>query len=151
MDTFINSLINKGIPAINSNDDIGPTNKNYIKHVLSQNTSKNFVKRILTPDDYPVLADWDGPNTFGTHAMSYVSGDDGAYVYPTITQEQSGKLIRRNPRDAWNYAKRNNEFIRVPTSHDAEVFGTMYKDAAGWNDNTFDTMKQKAALDRFIK
>ncbi|MFA4834862.1 MAG: hypothetical protein WC749_02155 [Dehalococcoidia bacterium] len=99
----------------------------YIGQILNQNKDKNFVQRILTPDTSPVLVDYAGPGTHGTHLMA--SGEYGGkgIVYPEIIQGKDGNLKRLDRKEAGDYAIKNKEYIEFPTSEQAESFGKNYK------------------------
>ena len=90
--------------------------------LLKANQDKNFIQRILNPDQYPKINNPDGG--YSTHLMSYVTNDQGqAHVFPTIIQRpDNGELHKfENPMDAWNYAKQSGEFITMPAAQ-ADMF-----------------------------
>jgi len=106
--------------------------------LLLQNKGKNFVQRILNPNAYPSLEEWDGPGTSGTHAMSYVSGKKNKFhVYPEIIQDKkTGEMKyfgKNNRKAAWDYAKKTGEYITVDSQEEAEKFGS-YGYKAAWGD-----------------
>jgi hypothetical protein len=104
-----------------------PESPEYIGQILNQNADKNFVQRILKPDTSPVLMNYAGPNTHGTHLMA--SGEYGGkgIVYPEIIQGEDGNLKRLGRKEAGDYAIKNKEYIEFPTSEQAESFGKNYK------------------------
>lgn len=91
--------------------------------VLLNNTSKNFVKRILDPDKYPQLDNGDG--TFSTHVMS--SADN--VVFPEVIQDPITKELRRFPhwREAYDYARKSGEYLEFDSPEEAEWFSKNYK------------------------
>jgi len=100
-----------------------------IMNVLLEHKDKNFVKRILDPNIYPVVNNPDG--TVSTHKMAYSTGDGAAYVYPTIIQGKDGKLMELPPEDAWNYAMITGEYIKTKTEKEAAWLSENYKKI--WN------------------
>ena len=104
---------------------------NRISEILQANADKNFVQRIMKPDTNPVLMNWNGPDTWGTHAMSYATRDNGAMVYPTIVQMPDGTLRKLEGREAMDHAIKTNEFIQFDTPEEADWFGKNYKQIWG--------------------
>lgn len=102
--------------------------------ILLQNKDKNFVQRILFPQNAPALSMPDtGEGGYGTHLMSYstIGPKDkptGAVVYPQIIQDrETGELVRLGQREAVDYAMRTGEFIKFDNPADADFFGKNYK------------------------
>jgi len=86
--------------------------------LLKANQNKNFVQRILNPDQYPKINNPDG--SYSTHRMSYVTNDRGqAHVFPTIVQDPVSGQLYQHPtgRSAWEYAKQTGEYITMPAAH----------------------------------
>jgi hypothetical protein len=99
-----------------------------IKAILDANQKLNFVQRIINPDKYPTLPLPDeGPGAYGTHKMSYATGEKGAMVYPEIIQDSTGQLKRLGRQEAMDYAKKSGEFIQFNNPQDADWFGKNYK------------------------
>ncbi len=101
-----------------------------IQGILESNKNKNFVQRILTPNDYPTL-DLGGGN-YATHKMSYSSIDtkEGKkfIVYPNIIHyPQAKNLISLNPDIAMKYAISSGEYIPFDNEKEAEWFSKNYK------------------------
>ena len=90
--------------------------------VLSErNKHLNWVERGLNPDNYPKIDNGDG--TFSTHRLAYSTGDEGeAYVYPTIIQNDKGKLEQLNDHAAWEYAVKTKTAMRIPNVQLAEYY-----------------------------
>jgi hypothetical protein len=97
-----------------------------IVQILNANKNLNFVQRILNPGSYPTIDLGDG--RYGTHLMSYANGEDGAFAYPNITyDETTGQLTNREPSDAMGYAVKNKQYIKFPSSDEADWFTRNYK------------------------
>jgi hypothetical protein len=107
-------------------DDVGKVTK-----ILEDNKNLNFVQRIMKPDTSPVLVDYAGPGTHGTHLMS--SGEMGGkgIVYPEIVQKPDGNLTRLGRREAMDHAVKTGEHIKFDTPKEAEWFGQNYKNVWG--------------------
>ena len=99
--------------------------------ILEQNKDKNFVQRIMKPDLNPVLMNWNGPDTYGTHAMASGESNGKGVAYPEIVQLLDGSMKKLGRNEAWDYAKNNNEFILFDTPAEAEWFGKNYKKVWG--------------------
>jgi hypothetical protein len=99
--------------------------------LLQKNQDKNFVQRIMKPDTSPVLMDWNGPGTWGTHAMASGNVDGQAIAYPTIVDLLDGKLTKLNTQDAVRHAIKTNEFIPFDSDEEALWFGKNYKKVWG--------------------
>lgn len=106
------------------------------KKLLLQNKDKEFVKRIFDPNTMtPANL---GGGDFGTHLMEYASDDQGHLVYPRIVNI-NGKLTQLSSDDAYNHAIKTGEFIRTPDGNIAAYIAENgYKEAAGWNKETFE-------------
>jgi hypothetical protein len=102
-----------------------------ILSVLSSNSDKNFVKRIMKPDDYPKL--YDNPGGYlgkaSTHSMAWGEDEHGnAYVYPTVIQNSEGELQRLSDEEAWKHAVITNERISFGKDKEkASRFSKNYK------------------------
>jgi chaperonin GroES len=103
----------------------------YVSNILTQNKGKNFVQRLMTPDTSPVLMDWNGPGTYGTHAMASGEYNGKGMAYPTIIQGEDGKLVKLPTKEAAQHAIKTGEYIEFPTSKEAEWFGRNYKSVWG--------------------
>jgi hypothetical protein len=102
-----------------------------IAGILNANKDKNFVQRILTPDTSPVLQDYAGPGTHGTHLMSSGEFEGKGIAYPEIVQMPDGSLKRLDRMEAMDYAIKNNQYIQFDTPEEAEWFGKNYKSVWG--------------------
>jgi hypothetical protein len=104
-----------------------------IIRILSQNVDKNFVQRLVNPQNYPVVERPDlGPGGYSTHLMSYAPTRDGAIVYPNIVQDpHTGKLVQLDPKAAMDYAMQTGEHIHFPNPKDAAFFAENYKKPLG--------------------
>ena len=121
--------------AINHQRMADFTSPEYIGQILNQNADKNFVQRIMKPDTSPVLMNYAGPNTHGTHLMA--SGEHGGkgIAYPEIIQGEDGNLKRLGRKEAADYAIKNKQYIEFPTPEQAESFGKNYKRVWGGDFN----------------
>ena len=97
-----------------------------------QNQDKNFVQRIMQPDLYPVLPDYAGPGTWGTHLLNASDVGGQTITYPQIIQGQGGNLQLLDPKAALDYALKNNEYIKMNSPQEANWFGGNYKKLWGW-------------------
>ena len=93
--------------------------------ILEANKGKNFVKRIRDPNIYPRIDNEDG--TQSTHRMADAEADGRYYVYPTIIQDMDGSLIQIDGDQAFDYARKNNEWIEFPSQEEASQFAKEYK------------------------
>lgn len=101
--------------------------------ILNKNKDRNFVKRLLKPEDYPVQRN--GPGSYSSHLMSDSSDLEGGFAYPNITQDPKTKrLVRRDGADAAKYAKDSGELIRFDTPEEASDFARHYKSIWGAKD-----------------
>jgi len=99
--------------------------------VLAKNTEKNFVRRILDPEDYPKMQLNNGYEA--THLMAW--GEIGPpnarkyIVFPTVVQKvEGGPLEKLEGHDVWDHAMRNKEYIEFDTPEEAEDFSKNYKE-----------------------
>lgn len=96
-----------------------------IYKILNENSDKDFVKRVLSPEDYGTIP---LENGYGTHLMSYATDDEGAFAYPQIiTDPATGELKRLSSREAMDYAYKNKQYIRFKDPEEADWFGKNYK------------------------
>jgi len=98
-----------------------------IRELMTYNSHKNFVQRLLDPNmAKPITLD-DG--VVGTHLMA----TSGNYIYPQIIQDRNtGELRRLMPRDAYEYAIKTGEYIKAKTPQEADMFSKGYKRVLGW-------------------
>jgi hypothetical protein len=93
---------------------------------LRENSDKDFVKRILYKDKYPVIQRDDG--SVSTHKMAAEKTPDGRWlVFPTIVNTPEG-LVEfpvgegEFPEEAWRYALQNQEYIEFKDGDEAQWF-----------------------------
>jgi len=100
-----------------------------VKHILNKNSDKNFVKRIVNPEKYPVMNNEDG--SYSTHLMAWSNRDDNPkkrIVYPTIVHdEKTNKLTKLSDDDAYDYAVKNKEYVEFNSDKKADWFSRNYK------------------------
>ncbi len=96
--------------------------------ILNANKGKNFVKRIIDRDKYPVLDNGDG--THSTHSMAWGEVDGRYVVFPTVQQEGEG-LVRFGDSEAFGRSMRNGEYIEFADPAEAEWFSHDYKSVWG--------------------
>jgi len=82
--------------------------------------NKNFVRRYLNPDAFPVIRNPDG--SVSTHRMASAETDGRYVAYPTIVQDSSGRLQELGEDEAFRYAMANNEFLQFPTERAAQAY-----------------------------
>jgi hypothetical protein len=109
-----------------------PSIPELLAQMLMQNQDKNFVQRIMQPDLYPVLPDYAGPGTWGTHLMAGSNIGDKTITYPQIIQGPDGNLQRLDLKSALEYALQNNEYMKMNSPQEANWFGENYKKLWGW-------------------
>jgi len=114
-------------PPVLSSEPEPDQNWNRVNEILQKNKDKNFVQRILKPDVNPVLDEYAGPGTHGTHLMSWATVGDKHIVYPEIIQTPKGDLKRLGRTEARVYAIKNKEYIEFDTPEEADWFGKNYK------------------------
>lgn len=98
-----------------------------IKQVLAANSDKEFVQRILKPDESPKLDM--GGGYHGTHMMAaeYDPDEDKWIVFPTIVMID-GQLQQLEVNQAFRHAKDSNEYIDFGTDKDSALsFSKNYK------------------------
>jgi len=96
-----------------------------LKKVLIANQQKNFVRRILNPEAYPVLDL--GKGEIATHLMSYTeAGPKRFVVYPRVAPE-GDKLKDFGDDGAFKRAMRSKDYIAFDNEQDAKFFSKNYK------------------------
>ena len=97
---------------------------------MTKNKDKNFVKRILSPDDYPSIPLNNGKRA--THLMSWGEADGNYFVFPTVVQDaKTKKLIHLDEAEAFDYAIKNNEYLQFKDALSAAMISKDYKKL--WN------------------
>jgi hypothetical protein len=99
-----------------------------ITNILAKNAKKDFVQRILYPENSPVLKNDD--DTISTHRMAWGEADGKYYVYPTIIRKAGG-LFELDPDEAFHYAHKTGEYIEFDNPEEADWFSKKYKTI--WN------------------
>lgn len=104
-----------------------PDERADIQAILDRNKDKEFVRRILDPDNSPSLDL--GKGYTGTHLMAAEFDPDTEtwMVFPTIVNTEEG-LKKLDPAEAMYEAKAKNEFIDFGADKDAAIsFSKNYK------------------------
>jgi hypothetical protein len=85
----------------------------------NQQTQPEFIKRIMNPQDYPVL--WNNDGSFSTHEMAVEVDDQGNwFTFPTIVMLPSGELYRfEDPYQALEYNQRTGNFLQFDSKDKA--------------------------------
>ena len=95
----------------------------YIGWILNQHQDKDFVQRIMKPNESPRIIDDQG-NTM-THKMAYEKHGGGWIVFPTIMRD--GRSLKDYGKNAMMEAVNRGEFIPFKTPAEAEWFSKNYK------------------------
>ena len=101
-----------------------------INKILQANAGKDFVKRILDPDNSPSIdmgKDAEGNPQRGTHFMASGEADGKFYAYPTIQRMSDGSLKKMESNEAFQEAFSNGELIEFATDEEAKWFASSYK------------------------
>ena len=99
-----------------------------IREILSQNAGKEFVKRILDPENSPKLDL--GGGYHGTHLMAAEYDPDTGHwlVFPTIVNMGEGGLQQLEVNQAFLHAKDRGEYIDFGEDKDSAIsFSKNYK------------------------
>ena len=97
--------------------------------LLLNNSDKNFVRRIVAPEAYPVMDL--GSGEYATHKMGWGELSPGRYaVFPSIKYEK-GELIDYGDK-AFDQSIRNNDYMLFDNPEDAEWVSENYKNI--WED-----------------
>ena len=101
-----------------------------IQKILEANSSKDFVKRILDPENSPSIdmgKDADGNAQRGTHFMASGESDGKFYAYPTIQTMADGSLKKMEANEAFQQAVSTGDLIEFATDEEAKWFASNYK------------------------
>lgn len=97
--------------------------------ILQDNQAKDFVRRILDPENSPAIINADG--TPSTHEMATAEAEGVHYVFPTIMRDEQGLLRRFHDENdkfaSFNEALRRGEAIGFKTAEEAEWFERNWK------------------------
>lgn len=101
-----------------------------VRQILSENLSKDFVKRVIQPGKYPRINNPDGSHS--THLMAWTTvgepGKEKYIVYPSIVHNrQTGRMTKLSGREAVEYAMKTGEYIEFDDASKAEWFSKNYK------------------------
>lgn len=111
---FIRSAVANGIT------DLGKIKRLFETDFANvQNSQAPFVDRLRNNDTRSIVNE-DG--TISTHKLGYVTGDDGAYIYPEVQEGLDGQLETGN----WNSAYNKGDYIKVSQPF-AEFYSKNYK------------------------
>ena len=96
-----------------------------LTEILANNQDKNFIKRILNKEDYPEL-EGEEEGVVHTHLMADAEVDGRFIVYPEVVQID-GTLVKKNRKEALDYAIDTGEYVELPTQSSASWFAKNYK------------------------
>ncbi|MCK5089844.1 MAG: hypothetical protein KAQ88_07680 [Hyphomicrobiaceae bacterium] len=96
-----------------------------IEKILEANKDKDFVQRILDPDNSPTIDM--GKGMKGSHMMATAESDGVHYAYATIQRDAEGNLERLDPQIAFEKAMAQGEVIGFKTAAEANDFAQNYK------------------------
>lgn len=103
--------------------------KKEILQILEQNKDKEFVKRIINPNKYPILNISNGYTA--SHLMAYGQYGDKYIVYPTVIYD--GKELKQyDPDIAWEKVRKTGNYIEFDNEEKAKQFSIDYKKV--WNE-----------------
>lgn len=108
--------------------------RSVIKSVKS--SPAEFVKRLTQFMDS--IPDWENPESYSTHKLSYANDDNGFIVYPEV-QNINGKLVdfTRPPYHSWaghDSAVERQDTVKMPNEEAAKWFTENYKKYfKGWH------------------
>ena len=111
-------------------DDFDPVSHHeYLRlmGILSDNSGKPFVQRILNPAAYPSLDM--GGGQVATHRMAWGKLGNQFLVYPTVLPEGDG--LKDYGDAAFNEVLRSGDYIKFDSEKDADWFSKRYKGAWG--------------------
>jgi len=114
----IGGLTSEGLSQILEGGDSGV--QSTLKEVLEKNKDVPFVKRILNPDEYPVVENVDG--TVSSHLMSYSEADGKYFVYPTLVYKDGDRLEK--PDDPYREARKSGNFVEFDNEDAAAAFAS---------------------------
>jgi hypothetical protein len=97
-----------------------------VAQILSENSDKNFVQRILNPQEYPDIPDPDGGDGRSTHKMAYGEVDGKVIAFPTIFYDEKKESLYV-PKDPVAEALKTKNYIEFKTPQEADWFTQNYK------------------------
>jgi hypothetical protein len=102
-------------------------NKRFAKvfEILQANKKRDFVQRILDPQNADAIVNQDG--SFSTHLMATAEADGVHYVYPTVIKNELGNLQRYEGAEAFRTAIRQGDAIGFKTAEEADWFERNWK------------------------
>ena len=101
-----------------------------LNEILQGNSDKDFVKRILSPNAYPVLDLGNGRHA--SHLMSWGSVGNKYIVFPSVVHEpKTRRMTMMSGRDALDRAVATGEYVEFDNPTDAEWFSKSYKKVWG--------------------
>lgn len=95
-----------------------------IDKTLTDHSEKQFVQRILRPNDFPSLDL--GGGAHASHRMAWAEVDGRNVVYPTVVQ-RGDELVELDEDTAIRHALQSGEFIEFGTPDEADFFSREYK------------------------
>ena len=100
-----------------------------VENILRANRSKDFVKRILNPEKYPVIKNYKGSGMGASHQMSWGETDTKRgrkyRVFPNIVHNKGS--LKDLGAKAYKHALSTKEYIQFNTPEEADWFSKKYK------------------------
>jgi hypothetical protein len=109
-----------------------------IDKILEEHRTKNFVQRILNPENAPTPLLVEGQKQ--THFMSaeYLGeGESIPAVFPTVIETEEGELSKLSLKEAKDHALNTGEYIEFDSIIEADTFSQKYKGSEDSGFNKF--------------
>jgi len=98
-------------------------NNDWLNQIITENTDKGFVKRMLATNPMTLPQD-DGSHA--THKMAWTTVDGQHIAYPTVLYDGS-KLVDYGPHGALDQVLKTGNYIPFDTPDEADYFSSNYK------------------------
>ena len=110
--------------------------------ILQQNNQRDFIQRILDPQNADALVNEDG--SLSTHRMATAEAEGTHYVYPMVLKDDFGKLIRfDDPKEAFRHAIKRGDAVGFKTAKEADWFERNWKVVWGHHAPRKDNAKER--------
>ena len=125
VDGFINDL-DVFAESLGLGGENEPMSLDKLYRVIDANQYKDFVQRIIDPENSPVLNK--EPGIILTHFMAYGEADGIYYAFPTVMRDPDDpKKLKEYGSNAMNEALNRGEYIKFSNETDAKWFSENYK------------------------